>query len=126
MFVQMDARGILNSVFKQFWKFAFVAASVLMIGVVYLLTATPVYQSSAKILIKFGQDARPEMSVSDNRSGLSAEEKRGLVQSNVNIIMSRDSAEALFDVIPVASVYPQISAQFPDADRQRKLLRPYF
>lgn len=108
MFVQMDARSVLSVVFRQFWKFAVVFSSVILLGILYLLLTSTAYTSTAKVVVKFGQDARPDMVVSENRSGLSAEEKRGMVQSNLNILLSRDLAAQLFTKVPVKDIYPDL------------------
>lgn len=111
MFVQMDARSVLSVVFRQFWKFAAVFSSIVILGILYLLFASTAYTSTAKIVVKFGQDARPDMIVSENRSGLSAEEKRGMVQSNLNILLSRDLAAQLFVKVPVKEIYSDLDRE---------------
>jgi succinoglycan biosynthesis transport protein ExoP len=109
MLVHMDVRSIVSVIFRQLWKFLLVFIPIVLIGLLYALTAPRYYESGAKILVKFGEDARPEMSIdSTYRGGLSAEEKRGMVQSNLNILVSRDLLEALLKEVTVAAAYPDI------------------
>jgi uncharacterized protein involved in exopolysaccharide biosynthesis/Mrp family chromosome partitioning ATPase len=87
--------------------------------VLYLLFATRHFESSASLLVKFGQDARPEVMIEGGQaSGLSAEERRGLVQSNLNILESRDLAQALVSDFGVARLYPELAESTADEQRQ--------
>lgn len=115
MFVQMDPRGILSVIFRQLRTFMLVFVPIVTLGVLYILLAAPTYESTAKLLVKFGQDARPEMSLGQNNGGSpSAEEKRGLVLSNLNILNSRDVATTLLEEITLERAYPEIAAKTAD------------
>ena len=118
MLVQMDFRSVLSTVFRQMWKFLLVFVPVVILGLLYVLTATRYHESSAKLLVKFGQDARPEM-VMGTANSLTAEEKRGMVQSNVNILNSRDIIEELIKKVGVAKIYPKLAEQ--DMSEEAKL-----
>lgn len=117
MIVQMDVRSVFSTIFRQIWKFLLIAVPIVLIALIYVLTATPQYESRARLLVKFGQDARPDMAISQSGSGLSAEERRGLVQSNVNILVNRDLAEALIKKVGVAKAYPEIASEIDDPNR---------
>lgn len=115
MLVKMDARSVVSSVFRQAPRFLIVFVLFNALAVAYLLTATPAYESTAGLLVKFGQDARPEVTIEGvQASGLSAEEKRGLVESNLNILTSRDLTQALLTDITVARAYPELAAKIED------------
>jgi len=117
MLVQMDARSIVSAAFRQLRRFLFIFIFINLLAVAYLLTATRVYESAASLLVKFGQDARPEVTIEGmSTSGLSAEEKRGLVQSNLNILTSRDLAQAVLAEVGIDKAYPAIAAQLPEGD----------
>jgi len=116
MLVQMDVRSVFSTIFRQIWKFLLIAAPIVLIALLYVLFATPTYQSTARLLVKFGQDARPDMALTQ-ASGLSAEERRGLVQSNANILTNRDLAEALIRKVTIAKVYPDIARKLDDPNR---------
>ena len=118
MLVQMDAREIFSAVFRQMWKFLAIFIPIVLIALIYALSATPQYGSNAKMLLRFGQDARPDMAISQNGGGLSAEDKRGLVQSNVNILSSRDLVETLMRDITVKRAYPELAEDIKDENRQ--------
>lgn len=111
MLVQMDIRNVISMAFRQIGKFMLVFVPIMMMGVLYVLLKPPSYESTAKILVKFGQDARPEMSVDVRNGALSAEEKRGLVQSNVNILTSRDVGKILIDRVGINRVYPELLSE---------------
>lgn len=119
MLVQMDARSIVTAVFHQLRRFLLIFVPIVAFALFRVLTATPAYQSDASLLVKFGQDARPEVTIDGGQSsGLSAEEKRGLVQSNLNILTSRDLARALLTDITLEKAYPEI-AQGPGSDNAK-------
>lgn len=122
MLIQMDTRGVVGAAFRQIRKFLSVFVPVLALVVFYLLTAPRYYESNAILLVKFGQDARPEVAIEGTpTSGLSAEERRGLVQSNLNILESRDLAEALVKDMGVSHLYPDIAEKTDDANRSLNL-----
>ena len=109
MLVQMDVRSVLSTIFRQIWKFLLVFVPILLIGLMFIISTPRKFQSDAKLIVKFGQDARPEVSIDQRyQGGLSAEEKRGLVQSNLNILVSRDIAQALIQEITIKKAYPKI------------------
>lgn len=111
MFIQMDTRSIVGTLFKRLDKFLVVFVPIVIAGILYLLFVTPSFESTTKLLVQFGQDARPDMAISQNGAGLSAEEKRGLVQSNLNILTSRDLAETLLKEVSVESAYPELASK---------------
>ena len=115
MIAYLDARSVVSIVFRQMWKFLLVFIPITLIGVIYILGATRLYQSDAKLIVKFGQDARPEVTRETN---LSAEEKRGLVQSNVNILINRDLARALIQEITIEKAFPKI-AKLKETDEEK-------
>lgn len=115
MLVKMDARSVVSSVFRQAPRFLIVFVAFNALAVAYLLTATPAYESTAGLLVKFGQDARPEVTIEGvQASNLSAEEKRGLIESNLNILTSRDLTQTLLTDITVARAYPELAAEITD------------
>ncbi len=112
MIAHLDVRSVVNIAFRQMWKFLLVFIPILFIGLAFIFLSTRQYESNAKLLVKFGQDARPEVSINSGyQSGLSAEEKRGLVLSNVNILASRDIAQTLLEKITIEKVYPDIQKE---------------
>lgn len=116
MLVQMDVRSVFSTIFRQIWKFLLISAPIVLIALLYVLFATPTYQSTARLLVKFGQDARPDMALAQ-ASGLSAEERRGLVQSNANILTNRDLAEAVLKKVTVEKAYPDLARKIDDPNR---------
>ncbi len=127
MLVQMDVRSILSASFRQIWKFLALFVPIVVIGLLYVMTATKHYESNATLLVKFGQDARPEMSQDSRGASLTAEEKRGLVQSNLNILLSRDIAEQLIEKVGIERLYPEIANKtMPEAAKKDAALRAYF
>jgi uncharacterized protein involved in exopolysaccharide biosynthesis len=111
MITKIDTRSVLTAFFRQQRKFFAVFLSIFGAGIIYILLATPGYESTAKLLIKFGQDARPAIQNQNANADISsADEHREIVQSNVNILSSRDLAEALLNEISLERAYPGLTS----------------
>lgn len=116
MIAYIDIRTLLHSFFRQKLKFFIIFLPIVLTALVYILLATAEYESTAKLLIKFGPDARFETSPQPGvNETTSAEERRELIQSNVTILTSRDLAEALFKNVSMESVYPALASRSPSA-----------
>lgn len=108
MIVKMDTRSILRAAFRQKYKFLGIFLPIIFLSLIYALFADPVFRSSAKLFVKFNNDIRAEISPSQNNN-LNAEEKRGLIQANLNIFRSRDIVKNLLNDYDLNEVYPDIA-----------------
>jgi len=112
--IKNDTRMILHAFFRQQWKFAAIFVPVILAGLLYILFATTEYESTAKLLVKFGEDNLPKLAGQNAQAeNSSINEHHELVQSNVNILSSRDLAEALLKDITIARAYPALAENPP-------------
>lgn len=109
-----DRRGLLNAFFRRQKLFLWIFAPILIAGLLDISLATPVYESTAKLLVKFGPDARPQISTQGETQLDSADARRELVQSDAKILASRDLAEALLNDLSIGHVYPAVVRHKPD------------
>jgi len=115
MIVQSTPRGLMTAVFRQIKRFLVIFVVINGLAVTYLLVATPEYESSAKLLFRFGQDRRPSVAKQDGGTAdVSADERAKIIQSNIDILKSRDMAESLLKALKVEHVYPGLAASPPE------------
>ena len=115
MSIPIDTRSILSGFFRHIRLFLLIFIPLNVMGIIYLLFVTPTYESTAKLLVKFGQEARSEIALSQNSGDgtSSVDEHREMVQSNIRIMTSRDLANRLLQEITLERAYPKIAQQEP-------------
>ena len=107
-------RGLLTAVFRRTRLFLAVVLGVNLLTVLYLLIVTPEYESTAQLLFRFGPDRRPSVENKDpGIADVSADERTKIIQSNIDILASRDMAEELLNNLTILHVYPEIVADPP-------------
>lgn len=110
MIVQVNPRSLLNAFFRQSRKFLVVFFFFVAVGVAYILIAPPGYEAETYLLVKFGRDATPDISNTPQSPPpeVQSTERHEIVESNVQLLESRDLAEALLNQMGIARVYPGI------------------
>lgn len=105
-------RDVLNVLFKHQKKI--VATFVLIVGAVavYTFTSTPLYEAKASLLIKVGREYvyRPE--VGDERPQVTTN-REDMINSELEILTSRDLAAKVVETIGVDRLYPGIDKPPP-------------
>lgn len=105
-------RDVLNVLFKHQRKI--IATFLLIVGAVavYSFTSTPLYEAKASLMIKVGREYvyRPEVGEERPQMLLSRED---LVNSELEILTSRDLAAKVIETIGVDRLYPGIDAAPP-------------
>ena len=105
-------RDILNVLFKHQRKI--VATFLLIVGGValYTFTATPLYEATASLLIKVGREYvyRPEVGEEKPQLQLS---RGDLVNSELEILTSRDLAATVIDRVGIDTIYPGLDKPPP-------------
>jgi len=115
MELEYSTRGLLTGLFRQQRKIILVGTAVVGLGLFYLLSMPKVYESSASMLVKFGQDARPNLSVTGNAGGEGYSNDRAeILQSNISIIYSNDLLRDVVMQVGAERMYPGISASSQD------------
>jgi polysaccharide biosynthesis protein PslE len=114
MIVQRTPRGLMTAVFRQSRRFLFIFLAINGLAATYLLVATPEFESSAQLLFRFGQDRRPSVAKDVSTADVSADERAKIIQSNIDILKSRDMAESLLKALTVEHIYPGIVASPPE------------
>lgn len=117
MRIESSPRGLLTVFFRQFWTFFITFMLVFGSVGAYVLRTVPVYESAGSILIKFGNDARPDVSKNDQNQGdLTPTDRRELIESYTRILQSHDLLVSLVNEIGVEKLYPGISERAPSRE----------
>lgn len=115
MVIQLSARGFLNSVFRQ--RRAFLSAFLLIVGlgVTYCVFATPIYQSAASVLVKFGRAEPSSAQMALNGVSIPAEqtERREVMNTEVLILESEDLLTTVLNQVGPFKLYPAQSPSLP-------------
>jgi uncharacterized protein involved in exopolysaccharide biosynthesis len=105
-------RDVLNVLFKHQRKI--VATFLVIVGAValYTFTSTPLFEAKASLLIKLGREYvyRPEIGEERPQMALNRED---MVNSELEILTSRDLAEKVIETIGVYKLYPGIDKPPP-------------
>lgn len=118
MRIEATPRGIFTVFFRQFWKFFLTFMLTTSAALFYIVTTTPIYDSGASILIRFGSEAKPDVNKSDqNQPVLTQNERRELIESYSKIIQSHDLLISLINEFGVYNLYPELEA--PSIDKEK-------
>jgi uncharacterized protein involved in exopolysaccharide biosynthesis len=94
MVIDFSARGIATLFFKNLALYVLIVLVVVAVAIAYVMTAPRVYQAKTSVLLRFGADVRPELQQSVAPSGrvVTSDERREIIESNMQILLSRDIA----------------------------------
>lgn len=116
MDIEYNQRGLLSAIFRQQFKFLFFLIAAVLIGMIIINITQPQFRSAGSLLVKFGQNARPNVTMPD--SGGPAEFSPGdrseIVQSNITIMRSQNLLRQVIDEIGVDKIYPELKAKLAD------------
>jgi len=110
--LDLSPRGILSALFRQKKPIIIVGAAVTLLGLVYLLGMPKVYESRGSLLVKFGQDARPAVSIGNaaqRATEVSSSDRNEFIQSNISIIYSQDLLRQAVSAYGAEKLYPAIA-----------------
>ena len=111
MELDYSLRGLLAALFRQQRKMIVIGAAIMALGLFYLLSMPVVYESRGSMLVKFGQDARPSLSVAggNRTTEVSSSDRAEIIQSNISIIYSSDLLRSAVVEFGVERLYPGIT-----------------
>lgn len=118
MELDYSLRGLLSALFRQKGKIILTGAAIMVLGCAYLAAMPLVYESNGSLLVKFGQDARPSVSVDGTRRAAeaSSSEREEIIQSNIGIIYSNDLLRSVVVQFGADRLYPGIAETLVGAD----------
>jgi uncharacterized protein involved in exopolysaccharide biosynthesis len=111
MSAQLIPYQAVTTLSKQWRCFITVFTAVMVLGIGYLLFATPKYESVAELVVTFG-DKSPGVSPSQG-ADLTPGDRHEIVLSHAAILESHDLAEAVISSFGIDKVYPDIASDPP-------------
>jgi uncharacterized protein involved in exopolysaccharide biosynthesis len=102
----LSSRELLSILFKEKRKLigVFAALSVLVIGYSFLLT--PYYEASTRLLVKSGREFQTRSDPNQPVVAVPSSTKQEIVNSEIQILTSRDLIEAVINRIGIDKLYP--------------------
>lgn len=111
MIVQPSVRETVLTFFRRKYTFLLVFLVVCLAGGAYLLIKTPLYMSSASLVLRFDQQNVPDIDQTRSPTPqLGSNERREILYSDADILRSPDMARRTIDSIGLARIYPKIAA----------------
>lgn len=118
-----SVRELLAAVFRNVQWIALALVVPPVVAVVLAFTFPKVYQADAKLLIKPGREFMPATNMGQNQYALPSSSMAEIVKSEVEILNSKDLAEATLKKLSVASLYPDLAAVPDDVALERAVTR---
>jgi len=109
---ELTTREILSILFKERMKLigVFLILALLVIG--WSLTLTPYYQASARLLVKSGREFQVRSDPNQPVASVPSVTKQEVVNSEIQILTSRDLLEAVINKVGPDRLYPGSSGWF--------------
>jgi|CXWL01.1.fsa_nt_gi uncharacterized protein involved in exopolysaccharide biosynthesis len=109
-------RDVIAAFFRQFRIFFLVFLGAVSVGLLTIIIATPMYQASGSVLVKFGADADARVNNPAGNQYTSTVDRREIMQSNLDILQSHDLLKMVMEKIGIERIYPSITEQVGSND----------
>jgi uncharacterized protein involved in exopolysaccharide biosynthesis len=115
MNIECNTRGVLTVLFRQLFGFIVVFALIIGLGGWFISTLQPSYKAGGSLLVKFGQDAVPDVRLTNQNAGMmSADERKDFINSSVKIMYSANILEPIIKEIGAKKMYPELEEKQVD------------
>jgi uncharacterized protein involved in exopolysaccharide biosynthesis len=119
MIVEPSFRETILTFFRRKFTFLLVFGAVCLAGAGYLLITTPMYLSSAGLVLRFDQQTVPDIDRTRTPSQpLGSNERREILYSDADILHSPDLARDTIASVGLVHIYPRIAADGHGVPRQ--------
>lgn len=118
-----SVRELLAAVFRNVHWIVLALIVPPVVAVILAFTFPKVYQADAKLLIKPGREFMPAANMGQNEFALPSSTMAEIIKSEVEILNSKDLAEATLKKLTVAALYPDLAAVPEDAALERGVTR---
>lgn len=110
MIIPRTNHGLAHAVFKNLGVMTAVFSAVVGACILYLLTATPIYQATASLAIDFSKDAKLEIHTDEGAEVVLPEIRRATVANYERLLMSRDLLSEIIEEIGIERLFPDFDA----------------
>jgi uncharacterized protein involved in exopolysaccharide biosynthesis len=118
-----SVRELLAAVFRNVRWIALALIVPPVVAVILAFALPKVYQADAKLLIKPGREFMPAANMGQNEFALPSSTMAEIVKSEVEILNSKDLAEATLKKLSVASLYPDLATEPDEIALERAVTR---
>jgi uncharacterized protein involved in exopolysaccharide biosynthesis len=120
----MSAREIISLLFRERIAVLFALAIPMLLAIGAFMVASPAYTATAKLLLGTGQKSDEKADVSQQNANAPFVTKQEVVNSELEILTSRDLARATVAELGIAKLYPQLAdARSQDAALEKAIER---
>lgn len=109
MLYEYNLRGILTVLFRQQVRFFAVFLLVILCGALYVSKIEKFYEAHGSFLIKFGQNAVPNLDRNAQGSSDYSQQHEEIILSNVKILQSADLISGVVAKVGIAKLYPDLA-----------------
>lgn len=121
MVSQPSLRDIIVTFFHRKFTFLLIFGGVCLAGAAYLFFTTPLYLSTASLVVRFDQKTVPDIKSNQlPTQPLGSNERREIIYSDADILRSPDLLRRVMNEITLARLYPKIAADGHGAKRQEE------
>ena len=103
-------REILHILFKHKRKILMTFAIVMSLVLIVSILATPIYQSSASLLVKAGREYRAKPEIGDGPDQMVVDREQ-IINSEIEMILNKEVISQVIKSIGLTNIYPQFSAE---------------
>lgn len=110
MQIELTPRGLMTAFFRQKTKFLMTFLIVVLAGITYVLLATPVYESTGALLVKFGNSARPDIASPERQPTQAEISQTGheVIESYIGMLQSNNLLMKLITEFGPEKIYPDL------------------
>jgi uncharacterized protein involved in exopolysaccharide biosynthesis len=109
---ELTTREVLSILFKEWKKLAIVFFGLMLLVTGYSLTLTPYYEASTRLLVKSGREFQVRSDPNQPVASVPSTTKQETVNSEIQILTSRDLVEAVIRKIGPERLYPSAVGWF--------------
>ena len=116
---QPSIRDTIVTFFRRKFTFLLIFGGVCLAGALYLLIATPLYLSTAALVVRFDQHTVPNIdNTQPTLQPLGSNERREIIYSDADILRSPDLLHRTISEVGLARLYPKIASNGHGSARQ--------
>lgn len=124
---QPTIRDTIATFFRRKFTFLLIFGGVCLAGALYLLVTTPLYLSTAALVVRFDQHTVPNIDKTQpTLQPLGSNERREIIYSDADILRSPDLLQRTINEVGLARLYPKIASSNHGSARQEDEARKAF
>lgn len=116
MILEWNSRSLITLLFRRLFSILLIFSIIAAVGIAYILLATPRFEATGSVLVKFGQSAMPDLGGNERNADALQNDRREVVQSNIDILQSDDLLRGVVETLGPDKLYPGITDEVAGKD----------